>query len=293
MELHYQEARRGALREYREAKARGESPYPLHLDEVIPSAKSSSGQSLGLEQIPLALIIGTKTAARTNAFARNFLPLLDGKSEFAAKWVSLCEAHLSEGIREPVKVYEYRNRFYVEEGNKRVSVLKYFDADSITAQVIRIPGAKDGSREGEMYDAFLPFYRCSGLRTVEFSRRESYARLQELMGLAPDQVWTEEERRDFESLYYYFHKYYVARGGDGRLPGVCDALLVLLERCGYETLRDMAPEELKERVAEVWPQMSVPKAKAVLDATEAAAKATGAAAKAIGHMVPEIIKKKI
>ena len=45
--------------------------------------------------------------------------------EFTDKWKQLCESHLEEGIREPVLVYEYMNRFYVLEGNKRVSVLKF------------------------------------------------------------------------------------------------------------------------------------------------------------------------
>ena len=102
-----------------------------------------------MEQIPLALVVGTKHEGRNNAFARNFMPLLSSSSEFADKWITLCDAHLNEGIREPVKLYEYRNRFYVEEGNKRVSILKYFEADSVDAYVIRIPSARDGSEEAE------------------------------------------------------------------------------------------------------------------------------------------------
>ena len=48
------------------------------------------------------------------------------------------KAHLNEGIREPIKAYEFMNKFYVEEGNKRVSVLKFFDAVSIPGNVTRI-----------------------------------------------------------------------------------------------------------------------------------------------------------
>ena len=50
-------------------------------------------------------------------------------TEFAAKWAGLCAAHLSdEGIRDPIKCYEYLGNFYVQEGNKRVSVLKSYEA---------------------------------------------------------------------------------------------------------------------------------------------------------------------
>ena len=56
------------------------------------------------------------------------MPLLDPHSEFAAKWINLCGSHLKEGIREPVTACEFMGHFYIVEGNKRVSVLKYFDA---------------------------------------------------------------------------------------------------------------------------------------------------------------------
>ena len=72
------------------------------------------------------MIVGTFTAGRRTAFAPNFMPLLDDESEFAAKWQTLYNAHLEEGIHDPIKCYEFMNRYYVLEGNKRVSVLKVF-----------------------------------------------------------------------------------------------------------------------------------------------------------------------
>ena len=36
-------------------------------------------------------------------------------------------------MREPVQAFEFMNRFYVQEGNKRVSVLKYFGADAYSS----------------------------------------------------------------------------------------------------------------------------------------------------------------
>ena len=82
---------------------------------------------LGLVQIPSELIVGTKTAGRSSAFSKSFKPLLKENTEFAYKWMALYKAHLNEGIREPIKAYEFMNKFYVEEGNKRVSVLKFFE----------------------------------------------------------------------------------------------------------------------------------------------------------------------
>ena len=38
---------------------------------------------------------------------------------------TLYNAHLEEGIHDPIKCYEFMNRYYVLEGNKRVSVLSF------------------------------------------------------------------------------------------------------------------------------------------------------------------------
>ena len=244
----YREAQKLAIKEYKKATARGGSPYPIGLETIVSSGQMSAGRNLGFEQIPLALVVGTKHEGRNNAFARNFMPLLDNSSEFADKWKTLCNAHLTEGIREPVKVYEYRNRFYVEEGNKRVSILKYFEADSIDAHVIRIPSAQDGTEEAALYEAFLKFHDWSGLRTVEFSAPGSYERLQLLMGKRPGERWTEDERKDFLSFYYYFHKEYVSIGKGKTLRSLCDDMLTFIELHGYHKVNALSPRQLKELI---------------------------------------------
>ena len=40
------------------------------------------------------------------------MPLMGINTEFANKWMSLYRAHVNEGIRDPIKVYEYLNRFF-------------------------------------------------------------------------------------------------------------------------------------------------------------------------------------
>lgn len=52
--------------------------------------------------------------------------------------MTLSTAQQEEGITDPIIAYEYMNKFYVLEGNKRVSVLKYYDAVSVMGQVTRI-----------------------------------------------------------------------------------------------------------------------------------------------------------
>ena len=157
----YKEALKNGQKEKRHLISQGEYPYLPAMEEMMSKERLNSGIKLGVMQIPIEFIVGTKTKARTNAFAANFMPLLEESSEFAVKWKTLCKEHLEEGIREPIWVYEYMNRFYVEEGNKRVSVLKFFGAISIPAQVIRILPPKGEASELKLYYEFLNFYKCT------------------------------------------------------------------------------------------------------------------------------------
>ena len=150
-ENEYREALRMGQREVHAAPVKSESATLPVLDHIISSEKASSGIHLGVEQIPMELIVGTKTEGRVNAFSPGFMPLLPEDTEFAAKWKSLYESHINEGIRDPIKVYEYLHRYYVEEGNKRVSVLKFCGAYSIAAEVTRIVREQDESDEVKVY----------------------------------------------------------------------------------------------------------------------------------------------
>ena len=121
-------------KEYHACVNKGTYPYLPVLEDIIDENSIDREVSLGSDQIPLRLVVGTCTAGRTTAFADNFMPILDWGTEFSAKWASLSDSQVNEGIRDDIKVYEYMNKFYVLEGNKRVSVLKYFKAVTVSAQ---------------------------------------------------------------------------------------------------------------------------------------------------------------
>ena len=147
---YYRDALKRAQKEFRSCTAKGEYPYLPVLDEFVSQEDLLRTVDLGTIQVPLEFVVGTQTDGRTQAFARNFMPLMEEESEFAFKWKKLCQSQLEEGIRDPISAYEYLNRYYVTEGNKRVSVLKYFEADSIYAHVTRILPKRTDSRESEL-----------------------------------------------------------------------------------------------------------------------------------------------
>ncbi|HIR85248.1 MAG TPA: BMP family ABC transporter substrate-binding protein [Candidatus Galloscillospira excrementavium] len=254
---YYKDAQRMALKERRSCVSRGQYPYLPALDDIIPPERSAKGISLGLWQIPAEFIVGTKNATRTSAFARNFMPLLGEGSEFAAKWMQVCRWHLEEGIGDPLQVYEYMNRYYVEEGNKRCSVLKYFGAATVAARVIRVLPERTGDREVELYYELVDFWKCSGVNFIEFSRPGRYAQLQSLMGKEPGESWSEEERRNFSTVYYRFRRVYQANGGGRLASTVGDAMLACMQIYGYQALRAKDEQELKRAVASVWEEIAL------------------------------------
>ena len=122
----YVQALKAGQKEYKELSAAGKPTHPAVLDELLPENAAETVVDVGFVEIPAERIVGTKSAGRITAFTPTFKPLLDPKSEFAAKWISLCAAHLGDtGITDPILCYEYLGNFYVQEGNKRVSVLRY------------------------------------------------------------------------------------------------------------------------------------------------------------------------
>ncbi len=256
-ELYYKDAQKLGQREYRACVARGQSPCLPVLDDFILPERSAAGISLGIVQIPTEFLVGVKSRGRVNAFASNFMPILEENSEFAMKWERLCQAHLSEGIRDPVKVYEYMNRFYVEEGNKRVSVLKFFGAVTVPAQVIRVLPEKNGEKETEIYYEFVAFYKYSKVNFVEFSKKGSYLALQQAVGKKPDEAWTEEDRRRFAAACHYFRKAYAALGGNKLSSTPGDALLSYIEVYGYNELCSAGETEIKKNLSRMWEEVAL------------------------------------
>ncbi len=254
----YQLALKAGRKAYRQSIQQGEYPFLQVLDEIIGEGMAAGEINLGLIEIPTDRIIGTKSRGRTNAFASNFMPLLSVDSEFGMKWCSLCEAHLSdEGIREPVICYEFLGRFYVLEGNKRVSVMKHFGATSISSQVIRILPGESDHFEVRAYREFLSSYPLTKLYQVSFTRPGSFPKLQIALGYEPDHVWTDIERRSFLSGYYYFEKAFNRLGGKALAATVADALLEWLKVYPFDSVKTLSSTELIKALEAIWADIKI------------------------------------
>ncbi len=226
----YVKAYKLGKRDYQYRMLHGMQPTVQVLDDILPGRGTYSEVSLGLVQIPADQIVGTKTGGRSSAFAGNFMPILRENTEFASKWASLSTSHIQEGIREPIKAYEYMNKFYVLEGNKRVSV--------------------------------MDFYELSNINYIWFSEEGSFAKLQEAVGKEPEESWSEDDKLTFSSVYRRFSAEYDqindSQKGDDELevlPG--DAFLSFITLYGYADICEKTTKELKNLIADTWEEFKL------------------------------------
>lgn len=248
----YNKACKAGKKDYQNRLLRGERPTLQVLDSILPPNDSYSMVSLGLVQIPIDQIVGTRYEGRSNAFSGNFMPILNEDTEFARKWAALSSSHEEEGIRDPIKACEYMNKFYIVEGNKRVSVMKYFEAISIPGTVTRIIPKRTEEKENKIYYEFLDFYKLSKINYIWFSREGSFAKLQKAVGKLAEESWSEDEQIDFSSAYSRFTAVYRANGGNklNITPG--DAFLSFIMLYGYKTLADTTTTDLKNLIVKSW-----------------------------------------
>lgn len=253
----YSKAFKLGKKDYQARMLRGVKPTLQVLDDIMPEKGSYSEASLGLVQIPIDQIVGTKTVGRSSSFAGNFMPILRESTEFAEKWIQLSISHVEQGIREPIKAYEYMNRFYVEEGNKRVSVMKFFGAVSIPGNVTRIIPKRTEEKENKIYYEFLDFYQAAPVNYIWFSKEGSFRKLQEVVGKKPGEVWSEDELLQFSSIYTRFMAEYQAKGGNKLKITPGDAFLSFITLYGYEDISHRTTTEMQKLVSKSWEEFQL------------------------------------
>lgn len=243
---YYIDARNKGKKEYNRLKARGASGHLTSLDGILKDIEIVATVDLGVREIPLKKVVGTYFNSRRMIFSKNFMPLENLNTEFGSKWTNLCQAHLEEGIRDPIKVYEYLNYYYVMEGNKRVSVLKYFDAVKVSAHIYRmIPKYDEQDEDIKLYYAFMEFFKETNIIELWFSKTTRYKRmLRYLKQYDPGESYFDSKYQHFLTYVYEpFRKIFKQAGGDQLAVTTADAFLL------YAKLYEL-PKELDEAVTE-------------------------------------------
>lgn len=253
----YIAARRDAQREVHSLESKGEHPYLAALTDIIPEMNRFSQVPLGILQIDLDQIAGTVTTGRMTAFSRSFHPLLESNTEFATKWQLLYDSVELDGLRDPIKVVEYYNRYYVLEGNKRVSVMRCLDAINIEADVTRLIPEYEDSQRYRNYQSFLRFYADTKITNICFTEEESYDRLIALAGKTPGEAWPREDAQRLTAVFRIFSAPYKAMARGQEILQPADAFLLFLTVNGYEDCMYMVSTEIENRVRRIWQEFVV------------------------------------
>lgn len=253
----YLQARKEGLREIHVRQSRGEDAALPVLHEMVPELNRLSQVPLGLMQISLRQIDGTATRGRTTAFAPNFMPLLDSSSEFASKWSTLYDNVIKSGLRDPVVALEYYNRFYIVEGNKRVSVMRHLDAVMIEANVTRILPEPEDSERYRVYQEFLRFFADTRINFIYFNHEGSFDKLYKALGKCPGDAWSPDEIVDFQSCYFRFSQALSSFSFKKLQMSASEAFLVYLDVFDYADSIQKAPDEFKKDIAKLWSEFIV------------------------------------
>lgn len=264
----YEKALKEGMREYRECIQKKVSPSPIVLDDILEPEAAETSINVGLVDIPIDRIVGVKNAGRISAFTPTFRPLMELETEFASKWVSLCADHLGEeGIRTPIECFEYLGNFYVQEGNKRVSVLRHFGAARIPGTVKRIQPVMDDSPRMKAYQEFIEFFKLTRMYDVQYVVPGNYGKLLDKIDFSKEEKWSEDDRRRFRASFYYFKEAMNAVGGNAQvLPE--DALLLWLDVYPFSDLKKLSTSQLKKTITQMWPNLVAASAAEPLVKTE-------------------------
>ena len=253
----YRKARRAGLRQVQQDVTAGRYPYPTALSDILKSSGYQGEVPIGVTEIDSSLIAGTRTHGRQNSFSREFFPLLAEDSEFAAKWSALIDSQREEGFHEPIVVYEYLQRFYVQEGNKRVSVMRYLGMPTITANVTRVIPMPGDTKESHIYQEFLQFYSVAPLYGFVFSNEGSYARLATFAGQDLEHPRPDETVRDLRYAFSGFSEAFSKRHGGSLGITAGDAFLTYLKIYGFELAVCASAGEINDRLGRIWGELVV------------------------------------
>lgn len=97
------------------------------------------------------------------------------------------------------------------------------------------------------------------------SKVGNFPKLQAALGKEQGEMWSDEDRENFSSVFYRFQMEYRARGGDKLSITEGDAFLAFLGVYGYEELLEKTTSEINDLVGKTWEEFLLLEAEDVID----------------------------
>lgn len=246
-----------AVRAQRSNTKKDAPAHPVVLDSLFDRQLAAIKMDMGIIEIPTSKIVGLAADNQKEiTYAQNFMPLASSYTEFAQSWRYLYQKCLTDqGLLNPIRCYEYLGNFYVQDGAKRVSVLKHSGAATIFSEVIRIMPTCIQDLKVHNYYEFLNHFRMTRLYQVSFTRPENFAKLQKALGYEANYHWNDTDRFGFLYYWYTIENAYHKAFEDSLNITAADALVVLLEKYTYQQIIKM-PVWVLSRVFQVhWKEL--------------------------------------
>ena len=254
--LRYRAAQKMGLKQMKRNEKMGDGLNPQELDTILNDSMEAVRVELGVMDIPTDQIVGIADGTGKNLYAASFMPVSSANSSYASQWRKLCEEYRSDkAFLSPLYCYEYLGKFYVIDGKKRVSVLKYLGIPTAKAYVTRIVPMLSDDKESKLYREFLKNFELTKLYQVSFSKLGSFEKLQKAMGHVEGEKWSDEDRNlILQELRRVASALESAFGGYLNVTPA-DALLVLLEECPLKQIRKMAVSVMTDRLQRNWKKL--------------------------------------
>ena len=110
-----------------------EESHLLSFNDVKQLLKPQNEVYLGMQVVPINLIAGSE--GRYYDFDNHFFPK---NIHLKTRWERIDEAHLTDVILPPIKLYEIGGLYFVRDGNHRVSVARSKGVECIDAEVVSL-----------------------------------------------------------------------------------------------------------------------------------------------------------
>jgi hypothetical protein len=108
----------------------GRPQHPADLNEVVQGRRIHYRRSLGLRTVPVSEIVGSE--GRSDDFDTEFRPLV---GHIRDRWIGIAVARMRGVVLPPVSLVKFDGRYYVRDGNHRVSVARFLGQAEIEAEV--------------------------------------------------------------------------------------------------------------------------------------------------------------
>lgn len=246
----YRTVTRAAARACRRTERKGTNLCLSPLSAVLDEELLSYTIDLGVREIPVNQIVGVASAGeKANEYIADFLPLSSDSSKFSRQWCQMyADISGNVGMVSPIRCYEYLGKFYVQDGLKRVSVLKCLGIETVSSQVIRYMPKHTTDPVVQNYYEFLIYYRQTKLYQLVFTQPKDFYILQHSLGYASGHVWSEQERYEFMT---FWSKFAVACRLTFEYQSrytAADYLVALLEDYTFTRAQAMTVEELSSAI---------------------------------------------